>query len=90
MKSRSYHGTFNEIKSRSFTSGMRTVRFCDSVTFNRTFGLVRHMAWYGMVDVCDGYLAVWYGGRSVRVQLRIGTMSLGRHCGQVCMVWYGM
>ena len=35
----------------------------------------RHV-WYGMVDVCDGYLA------AVRVQLRIGTMSLGRHCGQ--------
>ena len=32
------------------------------------------MVWYGMVDVC--------GRQSVRVQLRIGTMSLGRHCGQ--------
>ena len=41
------------------------------------------MVWYGIV---------WYGrcllripgGRSVRVQLRIGTMSLGRHCGHTC------
>ena len=45
-----------------------------------------HTIPYHTMTTSTSTVSAWIpGGRSVRVRLRIGTMSLGRHCGQAYM-----